>query len=576
MTGSATAIPGPGRREDAMPVHRFGRLRRSPRVLAVDLSRPVTDGPTEPLSQLVTGRGPSLRDVVDVLDAAARDRRVRAVMARVDAPAENWAHAQELRDAIVAFRAGGKPAIAHAQSFSEAGHPAFAYLVATGFDEVHLQPTGEVGVTGVAMVQPFVADLLDKLDVTAEFDHRHEYKTARNVLTERAFTDAHRESYDRIVASLHEQLLAAVAEGRGLEPDRTAAVLDVAPLPAAQALAAGLIDRLAYRDESVAAALQRAGEHARLVTLRRYQASRRRRARLDRRRPTIALVHGQGIIQVGRSRPSSMGRVMGSDSVGAGFQQAIRDKRVRAVVFRVESQGGSAVASDAIWRAVARAREAGKPVVVSTGGVAGSGGYWIAMGADRIVAAAGTITGSIGVVYGKFVARGLLSRLGVTTDEVHRGTNALLLSTTEPFTDAQWDQVSAMLDRIYGEFVDKVAAGRGLDRGHVDGVARGRIWTGADARDHGLVDELGGYRTAFAAARELAGIAADRRVRVRVLPATSLAERLGMRTPAGDEARALASILTSFVRVVRVGSHESLASTPEWAGRMARGRDGPA
>jgi len=557
-----------------MPVPPFGRLRRRAWVLAVDLSRPVTDGPTDPLSRLVAGRRPSLRDVVETLDEAARDRRVRAVIARVDAPAENWAHAQELRDAVVAFRASGKPAIAHAQSFSEAGHAGLAYLVATGFDQVHLQPSGEVGATGVSMVQPFVADLLDKLDVTAQFDHRREYKTAKNVLTERAFTDAHRESFDRIVASLYEQLLAAIGAGREVDRDRAAALLDRAPLPADQALAEGLVDRLAYRDESVATGMQLAGDHARLVTLPRYLASQRRRARLHRRRPTIALVHGHGIIQVGRNRLSSMGRVMGSDSVVAGFQQAMRDQRVRAVVFRVESQGGSAVASDAIWRAVARAREGGKPVVVSMGGVAGSGGYWIAMGADRIVAGGGTITGSIGVAYGKFVARGLLARLGITTDEVHRGTNALLLSTTEPFTEAQWDQIGATLDHIYDEFVDKAAAGRRLDRTDVERIARGRIWTGADARGHGLVDALGGYRVAFAAARELSGIAPDRRLRVRTLPVTSPAERLGLRPPADDEARALVAVVTSLMRAVRSGHSGGLARTPDWASRIARGGDG--
>jgi protease IV len=248
---------------------------------------------------------------------------------------------------------------------------------------------------------------------------------------------------------------------------------------------------------------------------------------------------------------------------------------VRAVVFRVESPGGSAVASDAIWRAVTGPERAGKPVVVSMGGVAGSGGYWVAMGADRIVASGGTLTGSIGVVYGKFVARGLLERLGITTDEVHRGANALMLSTDQPFTDAQWEQVGAILDRIYGEFVDKVAAGRGWT------VPTSKPSPAAGCGPGGRPRARAGRRArrvpeAFAAARQLAGIAPGRRLRVRVLPATSLAERLGVRPPAGDEARAVASILTSLARVVRGGARESLASTPEWAGRMARGRDGPA
>jgi protease IV len=534
----------------------FGSVSRWPPtgVLALDLSRPVTDTPDgSPLARLVAARRPPLRDVLEALEVAARDRRIRAVVARVDAPASSWAHAQELHGAIGAFRASGKPAVAHAQSFSEAGDPILAYLVATAFDEIHLQPTGEVGVTGVAMIQPFVADLLDKLDLTAQFDHRHEYKSATNLLTERGFTTAHREASDRIVESLHGQLLDAIVAGRGRSRARAAELVDRAPLSAAEALAHGLVDRLCYRDETVAAAKDLAGARAQLVPLGSYQAVVRRRRWSLRRRPVVALVHGYGGIQVGRSRRSVDGTVMGADSVTAGFQQALRDDRVRAVVFRVESPGGSAVASDAIWRAVARVRAAGKPVVVSMGGVAGSGGYWVSMGADRIIASPGTLTGSIGVVYGKLVVRGLLSRVGITTDEVHRGANALMRSSDEPYTDAQWAQVGEFLDRVYTQFVDKVAEGRGLSREHVHGVARGRVWTGADAAARGLVDQLGGYREAYAAARELMGVRADTRLRVRVLPRTRWTERLGLRPPAGDEAGALLSALATLARTVRGG-----------------------
>jgi protease IV len=546
------------------------RPMRPPGVLAVDLSRPVTDAPpVDLLSAVTAARRPALRDLLELLDEAARDRRIHALVARVDAPAASWAHAQELHGAIRAFRASGKPAVAHAQSFSEAGDPILAYLVATAFDEIHLQPTGEVGVTGVAMIQPFVADLLDKLDVTAQFDHRHEFKSAKNVLTERRFTDAHREADDRIVASLGDQLVDAIATGRGLARERVAQLIDRAPLLAEDALELGLVDRLAYRDETVTAVERRVGPHARLVPVQRYRTVVRRRRWHLGRRPAVALIHGHGAIQVGRARRSLMGPVMGADSVAGGFQQAIRDERVRAVVFRVESPGGSAVASDAIWRAVARSREAGKPVVVSMGGVAGSGGYWISMGADRIVASPGTLTGSIGVVYGKLVVRRLRERFGITTDEVHRGANALMRSSDQPYSDAQWEQVGALLDRIYAQFVDKVAAGRGLDRAHVHAVARGRVWTGADARDHGLVDTLGGYREAFAAARQLAGIAPAARIRIRVLPRVTLAERLGVRPVAGDDATALLGELVATIR--RVWSSEAgTVRVPPSSERLAR------
>jgi protease IV len=535
----------------------------SPEVLALDLSRPVTDAPPGSLLARVRSRGPALRDTLEALEQAARDPRIHAVVARVDAPAESWAHAQELQGAITAFRASGKPALAHAQTFSEAGDATLAYLVATAFDEVHLQPTGEVGVTGVALIQPFVADLLGKLDVIAQFDHRHEYKAAKNLLTERAFTDAHREASDRIVASLSDQLLDAIAAGRQLPRERVAELIDRGPLLAAEARAHGFVDRLAYRDETVAAAKERVGTHARLVTLARYRTVVRRRSWRLGRRPTVALVHGRGMIQVGRSRRSALGPVMGADSVAAGFQQAIRDDRVRAIVFRVDSQGGSAVASDAIWRAVGRARAAGKPVAVSMGAVAGSGGYWVSMAADRIVASAGTLTGSIGVVYGKLVTRDLQERLGVTTDEVHRGANALMRSSIQPYSDEQWDHVGALLDHVYDQFVAKAAEARGLDRAEVHRAARGRVWTGIDAAERGLVDELGGYREAFAAARDLAGIEPGAPLRLRVLPRVPLAERLGLGQPSGDEARALLTGLSRLARAVR-GARTGHALTPDW------------
>jgi len=540
------------------------RPLRRPRVLVLDLSRPVVDTPEgAPLARMLTARRPGLRDTLEVLEEAARDPRIHALLVRVDAPARSWAHAQELRRAIEVFRVSGKPAIAHAQSFSEAGDAALAYHVATAFDEIHLQPTGEVGVTGVALVQPFFAGLLDKLDVTPQLDHRYEYKAAKNVVTERKFTNAHRENVEQLAASRYRQLIEAVATGRRLDRDRVAELIDRAPLSAAEAFAGGLVDRLAYRDQTVASVEEQVGDGARLVTFDRYR-SRARRRRWRPGRPTVALIHGHGTILVGRDRRSIVGPVMGADSVVTAFQQARGDERVRAIVFRVDSPGGSVVASDAVWRAVAHTREAGTPVVVSMGAVAGSGGYWVSAGADRIVASAGTLTGSIGVVYGKFVTRGLRARLGISTDEIHYGANALMLSNDQPFTDEQWDHVGASLDRIYEQFLDRVATGRDLTRDQVHAVARGRVWIGADAVEHRLVDELGGYREAFVAAVRLAGLAPDTRVKVRALPRMSLVERLGLRAPDAEEARGLLGQVAASVEALTRGAGPE-ARLPDWA-----------
>ncbi|QBI21518.1 signal peptide peptidase SppA [Egibacter rhizosphaerae] len=532
-----------------MPVSRLRARVRPPRVLALDLSQPVTDAPPGGLVGRLSGpKRPQLRDVLEVLEAAAADPRVRVLHARVDQPAASWAHAEELREAVAAFRRSGKPALAHAQSFGEAGDGTLSYFVAAAFDEVWLQPSGEVGLVGVAREERFLADMLDKLDVRPELDRRHEYKTAANVATHREFTDAHREFADRMVESHYEHLVAGVGGDRSLSHEAVTALVDRAPIAAEEARDAGLVDRLAYRDEVVAESKQRAGEGAQVTTLAAYRSLVRRRQLRPGRRTTVALVHGHGAIQAGRNRRSMMGPVMGSDTVTLGFQQAIRDKKVRAICFRVDSPGGSAVASDAVWRAVARAREAGKPVVVSMGSVAGSGGYWVAMGADRIVAAHGTLTGSIGVVSGKFVLRGLRERLGITSDAVERGAHARMFSTEQSFSDDEWEQVQAFLDRVYDEFVRKVAEGRAMSPEEVHEHARGRVWTGADAAERGLVDRLGGYRAAFATVRQLVGLPTDARLRVRVLPRQSLAERLGIKQSDFDDARAVARELGAALR----------------------------
>lgn len=545
------------------------RPRRSPQVLALDLSEPVVDGtPPGLIGALRAARRPGLREVTDALAEASRDPRIHGLVARVDGPASSWAHAQELRAAVTSFRATAKPTVAHARSFSEAGSPALAYLVATGFGEIHLQPSGELGVTGVAVVQRFVAGLLAKLQVQAEFGARDEYKTARDLLTETAFTPAQREAFEAIVDSLYSQLLSAVAAGRGLQTDAVAAALDRAPLSAAEAKAAGLVDRLAYRDESVAMIKERFGPGTRLVHLDRYQPAVRRRQRRPGRRTTVALVPATGQITVGRSRRGLTGPVMGADTVIMGLQQATNDPQVAAIVLRVESPGGSAVASDAIWRAVVRARQAGTPVVVSMAGVAGSGGYWISMGADHIIASGGTLTGSIGVVYGKLVTRALTDRLGVTSDEAHRGANALMLSSEHAFTTGQWERIDALLDRVYEEFLTKAADGRGLDRAAVHDAARGRVWTGADALARGLVDELGGYPEALAAARRLAGVAPDARLRLRVLPRQAVLERLGLRSSADPDTRMLLGVAGAAIRSLR-GTAPGQARMPGWVDAIA-------
>lgn len=510
-----------------------------PLVLEVDLTQPfVEDVPHDPVAMALSRRRPALRAVADGLRRAAADPQVHALIAKVGVWRHGLAWAQDVRDAVLAFRRSGKPAVAWAESFGEFGAATVAYYLATGFEEIWLQESGDVGMTGVAAEVTFLRGALDKVGVEPQFGQRHEYKNAANIFTERGFTEPHREAVSRIIESAGSQLVDGIAAARGFTAERVRELIDQAPLTAAAARDAGLIDRVGYRDEvyfSVRDRMQRAiGARPRLLFLSRYGPSglRQMAVRLgERKKPFVALIHGTGAIRVGRSGRGFGGQFMGSDTVSAAFRAAARDDSVRAIVFRVESPGGSYVASDTIRREVERARKTGKPVVVSMGDVAASGGYFVAMAADSIVAQPGTLTGSIGVLLGKGVIRGLLDRIGLTDEAVAEGAQALMHSPRREYTEDEWHHLDAALDRIYEDFTAKVARHRGLTRDHVHNVARGRVWTGEDAAERGLVDELGGLEHAADLARRLAALPAD--APLRPFPQISPLERL--RPPQSSE-----------------------------------------
>jgi protease-4 len=509
-------------------------------VLELDLTHGfVEDVAHDPLARAMSRRRPVLRDAVERLHRAAGDPGVRGLVAKIGPWRHGLAWAQEVRDAVRVFQDSGKPAVAWAESFGELGPATVPYYLASGFDEIWLQESGDVGLTGVAAEVTFLRGALDKAGVQPQFGQRHEYKNAANVLTERGFTEAHREAVTRVVESAAAQVVADVAAARELTEAQVRMLVDRAPLTAAEALAAGLVDRVGYRDEAYHAVRERTrsgADGAATPSLRyvsRYsKAGRRELARRlrERGKPVVALIHGTGAIKVGRSgRGPLTGPAMGADTVGAAFRSAVRSDAVKAIVFRVDSPGGSYVASDTIRREVELASHAGKPVVVSMGTLAASGGYFVSMAADVIVAQPGTLTGSIGVLAGKGVVRDLVAKLGLTHDEVAAGEHALMFSARREFTDDQWDRLQSWLDRVYDDFTAKVAAHRSLSPEHVHEVARGRVWTGADAAERGLVDELGGLADAARLARKKAGLPADAPLRPwphvpplqRLRPATS-------------------------------------------------------
>jgi protease-4 len=488
-------------------------------VLELDLERRLVEHVSEdPLVRLLSGGdAQGLDALVAALERAAADERVDGVVARIGGAEHAMATTQELRDAILALRRRGKFAIAYAETFGEVGPGSRGYYLATAFEEIWLQPSGDVGLTGPLMESMFLAGTLELAGAAPRMDHRREYKNAKNMFTERGYTAAHREAMEGLAEAMHRQLTAGIAEARGLTPEQVAALIDRGPFLGAEAVEAGLVDRLGYRDQVMAAVQERTGGAGKLLYA---QAYLERAGRPHDEGAKVALIFAEGSVSRGASSfdPIFGGPTMGSDTVAGALRAAIADKDVRAIVLRVNSPGGSYVASDAIWRETVRAGEAGKPVIVSMGDVAASGGYFIATHAHTIVAHPGTITGSIGVLGGKILTRSLWERLGVSWDAVHRGDNARMWSNLHDYSAPEWERFQAWLDRVYSDFSTKVAEGRKMDAAAVEAVARGRVWAGDDAQARGLVDALGGYAVALRSAREAAGLAADAAIEVVVFP----------------------------------------------------------
>jgi protease IV len=486
-------------------------------VLAVDLTRGLADGPGEnPLLRILAGGKPTMRDFLEALAIAGRDGRVKGLFARLGGNDLGLAETQQVRDAIAAFRARGKFAIAFADSFGEFSPGTRPYYLATAFDRIWLQPMGSVGLTGLYSDVPFFRGTLDLLGIVPQFDAREQFKTAANSLTKTKMTPAHREEVESLIGSLGKQVADGIAAGRKLTPAAVQAAIDRGPLLDDEAVRVGLVDRLGYRDEAISAARKRAGDGARMVRLVTY---------LDAAAPPsegarIALIYGSGMILRGHSsgNPLAAADEMTADDIVRAFRDAVRDKRVRAILFRINSPGGSVVASETIWRAVVEAQQRGKPVIVSMGDVAGSGGYYVAVAADKIVAEPATLTGSIGVLAGKLVVSGLLKKLGASTDSVELGANAAMFSATEKFSAAGQARLEAFLDADYQGFKNHVAAGRRMSAAAVEAAAQGRVWTGAQAKALGLVDALGGYATALRLAREAAQIPASAPIDLAVYP----------------------------------------------------------
>lgn len=503
-------------------------LRQLPDTMVIEFN--TADGVVEkrsvsPLAWATESNMIALPDLVRGLDAAARDPRVKGVVARLGNGGLGLAQAQEIRDAVLAFRKEGKFAVAFAETFGEMGDPNIHYYLATAFDSIYIQPSGSVDIYGFRLENPFLSEALAEIGVSAEMDRRAEYKSALEIFTEPGLTEPSRQNLQRLVDNWAQQIADGIAATRpGFTPADARELIDRGPYLAMEAMRRGLVDGLLYWSDVAKEVDTRSGGSS-WVHLNDYVDA---LPPSPGDAPVIALIHGLGPVTLAASKDEPwFGEVsMASDTVAGALRTAIDDPKVAAILFRIDSPGGSYVAADTIWAEVRRAREVGKPVVVSMGNTAASGGYFVAAAADSIVAQPATVTGSIGVFGGKFVLSGLWERLGINWDGVQAGANAGMNSPNESYTEAGWAHLQRSLDRIYADFTNKVAEGRDLPPDRVEAVARGQVWTGQDAREHGLVDELGGYATAIARARTAAGIDAGAAVRLEPYPKPRPLDRL--------------------------------------------------
>ncbi len=516
-------------------------------ILELDLEKAVVeDSDPSPLAELGFEQRTTIQDLLAGLRSATGDDRVKLLVVRLGTGEMGLAQRQDLRNAILAFRQSGKKAYAFAETFGEFSGGTGSYYLATAFDKIYLQPSGDVGLTGTATEPMFFRGLLDKLEIVPRGGQRYEYKNAFDVFTEKQMTPAFREAVTVLLQSIHRQIVAGIAAGRKMPPEKVEELINNGPYLGTNAVELGLVDQLAYRDEVYEQARNEVKD-ARLLYLKAY---------LDKRDhpfkegEPIAIVYGVGGVQRGESQsnPFTGETVMGSDTVCAGIRAAADDDKIKTILFRIDCPGGSYVASDAVLRELKRARDKGKKVVVSMGNVAASGGYIVALAADRVIAQPATITGSIGVLAFKLLTRDFFNnKLGLTFDSVQTGKNALMYSGLHDYTPEQWAKFNSWLDRIYQEFTDKVAAGRNLPKERVLEIAKGRVWSGEDAKKLGLVDELGGFERAVELAKELSGIKPEENVKlVRYPKPPSLIEALAGKKKENSEQVLVRSLIQAI------------------------------
>jgi protease-4 len=454
----------------------------------------------------------TMMDLLNDIERAKEDESIKGIILRIDPLDMGLAKAQEIKEAILDFKKSGKRVIAYVEFGGNK-----EYYIATVADKIVMMPTGYLMFTGLNAEITFIKGTLDKLGIVADLEHIGDYKTASDRVTRKEMSEAHREVINSLLDDMYDQITRDVAFQRGWSQEELKSKIDQGPFTATEAYEANLVDTLMYYDQIDDMIKEREGEKPHRINHKRY-ASRTYYKYSWAIPPKIAVIFATGSIFEGESgRDFLWGDVMGSETIANAIKTAREDRTVKAIVFRVDSPGGSGIASDVILREIIRTKGK-KPFVVSMSDVAGSGGYWISCAADTIVSLPGTYTGSIGVISGKISLEGLYEKIGFTTEVIKRGKHADFFTTTRQFTDEEREIVKRQIKEFYDEFVRKVAEGRGLSYEEVDTIGKGRVWTGRQAKGNGLVDELGGMNLALAIAREKAGIPEDTEVEILALP----------------------------------------------------------
>jgi protease-4 len=509
--------------------------------------------PNDVLGQLTGGaRAQTVRSYVDALRRAKDDPRIESVLI-MPTPFQSpyWGKVQEIRDAVLDFRKSGKRISAYLEYGGER-----EYYLASAAEKIYLVPTSTIDVTGMATYELFLKGTLDKIGAQADFEKIGDYKTAPNQLTQPAFTPAHREMTESLTRDMYEQLVRAIADTRRKTVEEVRALIDEGPFLARDAHSAGLVDALAYEDQ-----LDDHGAVSKSGTVDGESYGRSRRSLPARGAARIAVIYVSGIINSGESGFDPLnGDVAGSTGLVKAIRAARADDNVRAIVVRIDSPGGSSIASDVIWRelTITKNEKPSRPLVASMSDLAASGGYYVAVAAPSIVAQPATLTGSIGIYGGKFITGGAFDKLGANIESVIIGRHAGIASPDRPFTDSEREKLRVQMRDFYDGFLQKVASSRKMTVEQVDKLGQGRVWTGAQAQQNGLVDALGGLDRAIALAKERAGISPETDVQIVTYPARrSLAELLVEQLSGSGNDRQLEGVL-SVISGLRTAERRAL------------------